>query len=90
MPLALCEREDDGGGPGGGPGRGIPGYQLPCLDDGLDNGTSWGWEPCDETAPADAALRAAGGPGTGTTPECRMGPWTYVVPDGGEAIDSGP
>lgn len=29
-PFALWDREDAGGGPGGGPGRGIPGSQVAC------------------------------------------------------------
>ena len=51
----LCDLEDGGGGPGGGGGRGIPGSHREVDDprEREDDGVL--------TAPADAALREAGG-----------------------------
>ncbi len=45
-PPVLCDLEEDGGGPdggpgkgmpGGGPGRGMPGCQLLCFEDDLED-----------------------------------------------------
>ena len=63
MPLALCERDADGGGPGGGPGRGIPGSQPLGLDGDLLSDWLDVLEERTEVPipPADAARFDAGG-----------------------------
>lgn len=71
----LCVLEPDGGGPGGGPGRGMPGFQL-LPGDAFRGGPSCGTAepspvPCESKWPVDAALFAAGGLGSaelGTLP----------------------
>lgn len=67
----LCVLEvDGGGGPGGGPGKGIPGFQV-LLGDAFRGGPIWGTEeeeasaiPFEDKWPVDAALFAAGGLGS--------------------------
>lgn len=62
-PLTLCDREVDGGGPGGGPGRGLLCSQ--CLSRDGDLLSAWLVAREEELAvdiiPAEAALRALGG-----------------------------
>jgi hypothetical protein len=63
VPIALCERGALGGGPGGGPGNGIPGSQPLSREGDLlpvrlvveDE------QQLEPAAPAEAALRDAGG-----------------------------
>lgn len=67
----LCVLEPDGGGgPGGGPGKGIPGFQV-LLGDAFRGGAICGTEeeeastvPFEYSWPVDAALLAAGGLGS--------------------------
>ena len=65
----LCVREVDGGGPGGGPGKGIPGFQV-LPGDAFRGGPIWGTEeeasavPFEDNWPLEAALLAAGGLGS--------------------------
>lgn len=56
MGWTLCDLDEEGGGPGGGGGIGMPGAHLvnEGARDRADVGVSM--------APAEAALRAAGGP----------------------------
>lgn len=56
MLWTLCDLPDAGGGPGGGGGRGMPGSHLvwEAERERADVGVS--------IAPAETALRAAGGP----------------------------
>lgn len=62
--LMLCDLELEGGGPGGGGGRGIPGSHLVVEAD-----REWGeWVLI---APADTALREAGGL-TGSRGHCSV------------------
>lgn len=55
MLWTLCDLAPAGGGPGGGGGRGMPGSHLVCESD-LERA-----EVGVSMAPAEAALRAAGG-----------------------------
>lgn len=67
--LALCDRDEAGGKPGGGPGSGIPGCQPPLWDEERES-TLGPREPSVETSPVDAALLAFGGNGASLTSSC--------------------